>query len=207
MCLMLGLAPWKHMTLRVDVLSMHARGMYDKYASGVVPAHVDVRQSTMRDVKALVDDALGDDAEAHDYDEDALNVAGDGECTPSCGLSASGQSGMGVCASCGRELAAGRAAVGCGACGARAHAACMARHFFTNAGEREKHGVVSLFMKMGRARAVRSRCRGDKRWRRRERVGDVEALKTSRRSRASMNSAHQGGHTRAETCRWRKKQS
>jgi len=138
MCLMLGLAPWKHMTLRVDVLSTHARGMYDKYARGVVPAHVDVRQSTMRDVKALVDDELGDDAEAHDYDEDALNVAGDGECTPSCGLSASGQSGMGVCASCGRELAAGRAAVGCGACGARAHAACMARHFFTNAGERAK---------------------------------------------------------------------
>ena len=139
MCLMLGLAPWKHMALRVDVLSTHARGMFDKHARDVVPAHVDVRNSTMRDVKALVDEDADED-DVDDYDDDALNVAGDGADGTS-DVSASVQSSARArrderCASCGRELAREGAAVGCGACGARAHAACMATHFFASAGAR-----------------------------------------------------------------------
>jgi len=139
-CLMLSVAPWKRMALRVDCLTQSTKSIVDSCVrEGVLPKHVDVHLSAMADIKALARTraAESDDDESHAYGEDVLNVAGDGDA-----ISMSERSETSVrdggkaltCAGCGRDVTRARASAGCGSCGARAHVTCLAKHFFATAG-------------------------------------------------------------------------
>ena len=140
MCGMLNTAPWKHMPLTVHCMSEVGERLIEKYADAI-PAHVERRRTTTREMDAIV--AASANAEEEEMDEEmdeemrarVMDVGVSG--TPSASASASRPGGealkCGVDA-CGKAIRSDRA-VGCATCGARFHPVCLARHFFDRAGD------------------------------------------------------------------------
>jgi structure-specific endonuclease subunit SLX1 len=140
MCQMLNTAPWKHMPLTVHCMSDVGERLIEKYAD-VMPAHVERRRTTTREMEAIVAaSANGDEDEFEEEIDDVTRARvmdiGVGE-TPSASASASLPNGAArTCGAdaCGKVIRSDRA-VGCAACGARFHPVCLARYFFDRAGD------------------------------------------------------------------------
>ena len=135
MCEMLGLAPWRHMPLSVHCMSERGTALIEKYR-GTIPSHVDVAETTTREMERLVElsgNAGRDEDDGTDMGERSLNVDANGEIgTPSVSTAAATTACR--ASACGKLVQIDRS-VGCTACGARFHATCLARHFFDSVGD------------------------------------------------------------------------
>lgn len=154
MCLMLEIAPWRHMSLTVHCMSDKAEELIERHR-GRIPAHVTVRRSTTRELENIVamsapdNSSEGGESESVTLHERDLNVGADGgAATPSVSMSTRVGGARCGAETCG-EIARLDRSVGCPTCGARFHATCLARYFFKAAGDEALSWPSQLIPKHG----------------------------------------------------------